>query len=116
MPSFLITRSSSTVRGVRKTTFSRKIAIGESTLVILLVVLISLVSLLYLVHSNKSATKGYALKMLEREYQELVQINEVWNMRIAESKAMRTILSSNVVNGMYDSDEVIFLEPKQEKN
>lgn len=113
MPPVLITRSASTLRGVRKTTLSRKLAIGETSLIIILVVLISLTSMLYLVHSNKSATKGYELKILDLEHEELVQHNEVWNMRIAEAKAMRTILNSAVVNNMTKNGDIVFLDPTE---
>lgn len=106
----LITRSSETVSGGRKIRLSKRWLVGETTLAIILVLMISLVSLLYLVHLNKTATKGYALKMLDQEHEELLQKNEVWNMRIAEAKAMRTILEAEVVRGMVEVEEMQFVE------
>lgn len=109
MHQVLITRSSSTVKGVKKTTLSRKIEIGQNSIVLILGVMICLVALLYLVHSNQSATQGYAIKVLDQEYDELLRKSEVWNMRNAEAKSMNAILESSVINGMRTIDELQYI-------
>lgn len=114
MNQVIITRSSETVRGARRTTLAQKISVGQNTLVMVLIILITIVSLLYLVHQNSSATKGYALKVLEYEYDELLQKNEVWNMRIATEKSLRTITESPVINGMVDAGDPTYINPVSE--
>jgi hypothetical protein len=104
-----ITRSSSTVQGVRKTTHSYRLQIGEMSLAMILVVMLAIISLLYLIHINQSATNGYIIKSLEVEYEEYSTVSEVWNMRNAEARSMNKILESNVIKNMVKPTEISYL-------
>src|SRR6056297_2001329 len=117
MNQVLITRSSSTVKGVKKTTLSRKVEVGQNSLIVILMVMVGLVALLYLIHSNQSATKGYAIKVLDQEYEDLVRKSEVWNMRNARAKSMHSIMESDTIGAMRGVDELeyIVVESKEEE-
>ena len=104
-----ITRSSSTLQGVKKTTHAYRMQIGEMSLVMILVVMIGIISLLYLIHINQSATNGYIIKTLELEYDEYLTVSEVWNMRNAEARSMNKILNSDVIKKMSKPSEITYL-------
>ncbi len=104
-----ITRSSSTVQGVRKTTHSHRMQMGEVSLFVVLGAMIVIIALLYLIHVNQSSTNGYIIKSLEVEYNDYLTTSEVWNMRNAEARSMNVILNSPVITGMTTSQEINYL-------
>jgi hypothetical protein len=65
----------------------------------LILVAISL-SLIQLAHYNHVATKGYELRRLEADRQQLMGQYEVKNMKLAEAKALNTISLSDRVSVM----------------
>lgn len=68
-----------------------------------------LFSLLYLAHFNQVATKGYDLKRLEADRQQLLSQYDIKNMKLAEAKSMANIMSSDRVSGMRRPSEVSFV-------
>jgi len=58
------------------------------------------VSLLYLAHANRTATRGYAIKKLEIEKNELTTNLEIWDQRVSEARALETIKNSKIVSEM----------------
>ena len=58
------------------------------------------ISIIYLSYSNSVATKGYALKELEKERSYLITVNESWNMRLSQARSIQTISESPVVQAM----------------
>lgn len=68
-----------------------------------------IISLLYLIHTNQSATNGYIIKSLELEYDEYLTVSEVWNMRNAEARSMNKILNSGVIKSMAKPADISYL-------
>lgn len=82
---------------------------GPGTVMISLGVIAAVMSLSYLVHFNKVATKGYDLRRLEAERQELLSQYDVKNMKVAEATSLNHIINSDRLNGMRKPGEVIFV-------
>lgn len=82
---------------------------GPGTVMISLGVIAAVMSLSYLVHFNKVATKGYDLRRLEAERQELLSQYDVKNMKVAEATSLNYIINSDRLNGMRKPGEVIFV-------
>ncbi len=87
-------------KGIRKKTLSQKVEVGINALVFSTITIICVVSLLFLAHSNKVATKGYELKSLKEERSMLMTENEIWNMKIARSRAIEKIKTDPVIAQM----------------
>ena len=94
---------------MRKRTLSQKIEVGMNSLVFVTIALVILISLGYLAHSNSNATKGYALKNLELRRSRLMTENEVWDMQIAEVKALQNIQSDPEIASMVKADQPQFV-------
>ena len=65
--------------------------------------------LLYLAHFNQVATKGYDLRRLEADRQQLLNQYDIKNMKLAEVKSLTNILTTNRVAAMRKPAEVIFV-------
>lgn len=85
---------------MRKRTLSKKVEAGVTSLISVIVVLIAVISLIFLSHSNRNATKGYALKNLEMQRLELLTENEVWDMEISQVKSLDSIQSDPKILSM----------------
>jgi len=94
---------------VRKRTLSQKIEVGMTSLVFVTIILVALISLVYLAHSNRNATKGYALKSLELRRSHLLTENEVWDMQIAQVKSLQSIQSDPKILSMVKADQPKFV-------
>ena len=97
------------MQGVKKTTHSYRVQVGEFSLFVILGTMIGLISLLYLIHVNQSSTSGYIIKSLEVEYNDYLTTSEVWNMRNAEVRSMNVILDSPVIKDMITPTDVSYL-------
>ena len=86
-----------------------KMQFGPATLVGLLVVVGIALSMLYLLHFNQVATKGYDLKRLEVDRQHLMDQNQLSNMNIDRVKSMPTILASGRLQRMVRASDVAFV-------
>ena len=69
---------------------------------IVAVLLALAVSLLYLAHANRTATRGYAIKKLEIEKNEIITDLEIWDQQVSEARALETIKNSAIVEEMVD--------------
>ena len=98
--SMLIVNGRKNRKGIRKKTLSQKVEVGINALVFSTITIICVVSLLYLAHSNKVATKGYELKSLKEDRSMLMTENEIWNMKIARSRAIEKIKTDPVIAQM----------------
>ena len=94
-----------TSENVRKKTLSQKIEVGMTSLVFVTIILVAIISLVYLAHSNRNATKGYALKSLELRRSRLLTENEVWDMQIAQVKSLQAISSDPKILSMTKADQ-----------
>lgn len=90
-------------------TLSQKVEVGLSSLVLVTIVLVGMISLAYLVHSNRNATRGYALKTLELERSKLLMENEVWDMDIAKVKSLEALQNDPKIQRMVRADKPVFI-------
>lgn len=67
-------------------------------------------SLLYLTHYNSVATKGYDLRRLEADRQQLMTQHDIKNMKLAEVKSLSVISESERVSRMRRPSEVSFVQ------
>jgi hypothetical protein len=82
---------------------------GPSTVIFGLSIIAILMSLLYLMHFNQVATKGYDLRRLEAARQELLNQYDIKNMKLAEVKSLARVIASDRVSAMRKPAEVIFV-------
>jgi len=86
-----------------KLEFGPSMAIGGLFLVAVLF------SLLYLAHFNQVATKGYDLRRLEADRQQLLDQYDIKNMKLAEAKSLTTIMASDKVSAMRRPAEIAYV-------
>ena len=72
-------------------TLAQQVEVSLTMFFIVCVFLILLLSLTFLLISNKSATKGYELQLLQQQRSALVEENEVLAMRITQYEALSTL-------------------------
>lgn len=94
---------------VRRQTLSQKVEVGITSLAFAIVLLVGIISLVYLAHSNRNATKGYALKTLELQRSKLMMENEVWDMEIAKVKSLETLQGDPKIRSMVRADQPQFI-------
>ncbi|MFH0820963.1 MAG: hypothetical protein V1908_04265 [Candidatus Peregrinibacteria bacterium] len=94
---------------MRRKTLSQKVEVGITSLMLVTILLVGMITLVYLVHSNRNATKGYALKNLELERSRLLMENEVWDMEIAKVKSLDTLQNDPKVQRMVKADQPLFI-------
>jgi hypothetical protein len=82
---------------------------GASTIMIGLGFIAIAASLLYLTHFNEVATKGYELKRLEADHQQLLNQYEIKNMKLAEAMSLARISESERVSAMRHPSDVTYL-------
>ena len=96
-----------TLRMVREATmrfeFAPSMAIGGLFMIAILM------SLLYLAHFNQVATKGYDLRRLEADRQQLLNQYDIKNIKLAEVKSLYNIASSTRASAMRRPGEVIYV-------
>ncbi len=86
--------------GVRRRTLSSKIEVGNFSLMVVMIFLALAISLLYLAHANRTATRGYALKTLEIEKNQLQTQTEIWEQRVSEARSLKALQNSGVLEKM----------------
>ncbi|MCF7836425.1 hypothetical protein K9N08_00905 [Candidatus Gracilibacteria bacterium] len=96
--------------GIRRRTLSAKIEIGTFALMVVMIFLALSVSLLYLAHANRTATRGYALKKLEIEKNQIQTQMEIWNQQISEAESLDAIKNSGVLEDMEQIKKPIYLQ------
>jgi hypothetical protein len=68
-----------------------------------------LMGLGYLTHFNQVATKGYDLRRLEADRQQLMNQNDIKNMKIAEAQSMARVIGSDRVSVMRRPAQLIYV-------
>ncbi len=86
-----------------------KISFGPAGVMVTLFVLAMGASMLYLMHFNQVATKGYDLKRLEVDRQQLLDQHQFENIKLAEVKSMNSILHSTRLQRMVNLNKVDFV-------
>lgn len=109
MSTLLITKTSTAQSGMKKKTLSEKVTVGANTLVVLIISSICIVSVAYLVHSNKSAAKGYVLKQLKEQEKTLDQEVSYWELKVAKMKSLHALEQTAVAREMHAAAKVEFV-------
>lgn len=99
----LITKSNTTKSGIRKKTLSQTIEFGAMSLIAVTAMLICILSLVYLTHTNKTATRAYQLTQLKVERDRLIKENEAWNLKISKVQSLLTLQEDNKIQAMVES-------------
>ncbi len=97
------------VTNMRKKTLSQKVEVGVTSLLSVIGVLIVVIGLVFLSHSNKNATKGYALKNLEVQRLQLLTENEVWDMEISQVKSLDSLQNDPKILSMIKSETPMYV-------
>jgi hypothetical protein len=95
------------VKRIREATM--KLEFGPSMAIGGLLVIAVLFMLLYLAHFNQVATKGYDLRRLEADRQQLLNQYDIKNMKLAEAKSLSTIISSDRVSAMRRPNQLTYV-------
>ncbi len=114
MANLLITRHPANYHGLRRHLIASPFRAGKHFLMFVLIVMAGVMSLLYLMHFTDVHTKGYLLKKLELERDELVEAQEIKQMNLAKVKSLDHIQSSGAIQGMVPARNIIFLKSESE--
>jgi hypothetical protein len=82
---------------------------GPSTAIGGMFVISVLLGLMYLAHFNQVATKGYDLRRLEADRQQLMNQYDIKNMKLAQVKSLTHILDTNRISAMRKPSEIIYV-------
>jgi len=110
MATLLLTRGSTSKKGVKKKTLQERVVVGANTLVMIIIALICLVSVSYLIQSNKSAAKGYVLKELQEEEKHLQEQSNFWALKISRARSLKAVEHANVEKDMHDIADRVFMK------
>jgi len=112
MATLLLTRSNTTRTGVKKKTLGQRVTIGANSLVVIIISLICLVSVSYLIQSNRSAAKGFVLKELKEEEQQLSQQANYWALKVSRARSLRSLETSAISRRMSTTTDIVYVNPK----
>lgn len=93
----------------RVTPIKWQLQFGPMTVIVGLIFAAVGMSVLYLMHFNQVATKGYDLKRLEVDRQQLMDQNQLSNTNIDRVKSMQSILASQRIQRMVKGNNVAFV-------
>lgn len=99
--------SSSMINNIKTRTL--KMEFGPNAVIITLMMTAVLLSLLYLMHFNRVATKGYDLNRLDASRQQLLGQYDVKNMKLAEIKSLNNMIQSGKLEGMRRPANVMYV-------
>lgn len=105
----LLASSVGAIRRARAVPMKMKFEFGPMTLIVGLILLAIGMSLLYLMHFNQVATKGYDLQRLQADRQTLMDQNQISNMSIDKVKSMSSIFASSRIQTMHKANDIIFV-------
>lgn len=72
-------------------------------------IVISFLSVMMLVHFNQVSTKGYTIKYLEVQRQELIEQNEIIQKDLLEKKALTLLTATDKANSMVKPTNVSYV-------
>ncbi|QQS58905.1 hypothetical protein IPN35_04920 [Candidatus Peregrinibacteria bacterium] len=101
MSSLILPQDSSKPRkAVQRRSLSERMELGVGIFLFVSVSLICILALLFLSHSNRVATRGYELKVLQQKQANLVQQNEVLSMQVADMLSLDAMGKDEVIAAM----------------
>ena len=93
----------------RRNFHAQKTEVKSYLIIFFIIFLVGVICFIYLSYFNRIATKGYHLKKLEIEREELMNTKEVNNMQLSQVKALDYIRSSEKVKNMVRTNNVLYL-------
>ncbi len=104
MPEYQLAPSANSRPPSNKRPLSERIELGVGAFLFITVTIICLLALLFLSHSNRVATRGYELKMLQTKRIDLMRQNEVLSMQIADLQALHALENDSTIKRMVKVD------------
>ncbi len=86
-----------------------RLRFSPMTAIVGMLVIAVLISCGYLAQFNQVATKGYDLRRLEADRQQLMNQHDIKNMKLAEAKSMSRVIESDRVSVMRRPSELIYV-------
>jgi len=92
----------------RRRTIVPRVKVGSVTLTILLVSAICCLAILSLLHSNRAATRGYELRTVQGQHEELLSSTKVLRMQVAQLQSLKQLdsVTGALVAGAVDRVKV----------
>lgn len=100
--------TASNKRSLNRPSSAVSVYIGPTFLIFTLVLIVCLISVVTLMFSTKGITKGYTLKKLEAEHEQLLRDNEVKTMHVAEVRSLASIKASPRAQSMVRPGKVVY--------
>ena len=98
-----------TLERLKYKTGGKTFRIGPISLNFLTISIISLLALFYLIQSQQAATKGYAIRELEKQKEEVVTQNEELQIEAAKLRSVENIKNTADNLGMIPTVELNYL-------
>ena len=95
--------------GMRAVSLNWEVFFGPTTIIVALIIVAVVMSFLYLLHFNQVATKGYDLKRLDVDRQQLLDQYQIANLNVSKVKSMDTILKSGRIQRMVRANNITFV-------
>jgi len=102
----------STLERIKLNTGGKTLKIGPVSLNFLTISIISLLALFYLIQSQQAATKGYTIRELEKQKEEVVAKNEELQIESAKLKSVENIKNTADNLGMVSTVELNYLNSR----
>ncbi len=109
MAQAIINLSASSKKRPPQRPLSKRIEISVGAFLFISIALICVLSLLFLSHSNRVATKGYELKMLQSNRSELIRKNEVLSMQIADLQTLDAMENDSIIKTMVKAERPLYI-------
>lgn len=106
MARFFSKGNSNNNRRSKRRTINRGLSVGPISIKFISIFLITILSIIYLAQSNITATKGYQLKELQQEKEEISLENERLEVEANRLKALKNVQKISREKGMVDIEEV----------
>ncbi|MBU1992342.1 MAG: hypothetical protein ABH856_02250 [Patescibacteria group bacterium] len=92
----------------RRTIATAAFYIGPTFLIFTMILMVCLISVVTLMFSTREITKGYALKKLEAEHEQLLRDHEAKTMHVAEVRSLMSIKNSPKVQAMVRPKQIVY--------
>lgn len=94
---------------VRRKSLSERVELGVGIFLFVSVSLICILALLFLSHSNRVATRGYELKVLQQKQSNLVRQNEVLSMQVADLLSLEAMEKDEFIASMVKAEQPMYI-------
>ena len=99
-------------RGEKRRVIDQELRVGPISIRFITIAVITILSIIYLAQSNMAATKGYRLKELQKQQEEISLENERLEVEASRLRSLNNIKETAKEKGMEPIDQVRY--PKEE--